>query len=242
MKKTILYALCVIALVGCSGSVQEEPKSQFALDFPFDIAIGITDEKQESLENYSSRFQPAGGSMNVPEEQPGVSFAFGLQPELRQYVGSGWIVGALAKYQFRYPGDIDEYVSVDMLDWWDPVIARAIALRRSPSAGLLIGTNAPHYQQFRMQVTSFYYSLAVMEFEGVDLPDERNMSRSIDRHELSSGFGFGLGFDFRPPWTNTNYGRIGVYWDHAWSAWSMGIGWRFTTPMYASKSTIPKIE
>lgn len=236
-RRTIGCALGAMALVAC-GSVRNQPQSQATIDVPFDLGVGISSvEIGELSEGWSDNFQPPGGTMEV-EDQPVISFAFGVQPEFRQRISSGLLVGALARYQLYFPGGIDQTMSKTVVEWWDPVTVRSISLRRTPSLGALLAIDAPHYQQFRFQVTGFYYSLARLYYRGVDNVDARNSSVVDHREVLRRGLGLGVGFDFRPPWTNENYGRMGVYLDDAWSAWTFGIGWRFTIPLYESESKI----
>jgi hypothetical protein len=251
MKQILLYALILTALSACATTAPEaarnpytfkEGKHQVTFDVPFNLAFGVTPEKLEISEASRERFDPPGGSMDVDKEDIGISFAFGFQPEYRQYVGRGWIVGAFAKYQLYYPGWFDEYVKMATIDWWDPVTIQAIALRRSPSPGLLIAKNILYRQQFRLQLTPFYYSLSRLHFRGVDRPNERNISTVYRKVILDRGLGLGIELDFRPSWTDENLGRFSLHWDHAWSAWSFGFGWCITLPLYKSESIIPDTE
>jgi hypothetical protein len=249
LRRTVICALLVITFIGCA-SVRNEPRSQISLDVQVDFALGVTTVKQEPPDDWYGKFEPASenvlddqpgdidfqysGDMNVRDPQLGTSLAFGLQPEFRQYAGAGWRVGALARYQLYYPGGIDQRMSVTKVEWWNVVTLQTISLRRTPALGMLVIADAPKHQQFRLHATAFYYSLARLDYRGVDRYGDVNYSVVDDRTVLRCGLGFGLGFDFRPPWTDEDLGRFGVFLDEAETSFSLGFGWRYTIPMHES--------
>jgi hypothetical protein len=68
---------------------------------------------------------------------------------------------------------------------------------------------------------------------------KKNDSRPIHEKELGRGVGIGFGLDFRPPWGSDNLGRFGVFMDVARAVRAIGIGWRFTMPIYESEDITP---
>ncbi len=237
MKKTSLYALVFIASTSCV-SLKNESRGQLALATQFDLAAGFTGNEQEPPDDYAQRFQPYGGSMDVEKHNHVFSTGLGFQPELRGYLGSTLILGALLRYEFYSTGFLDQRVSEYELDWYDPVVVQSVTLRRGPSAGFLIGASTFQHAQLILQASAFPYALANVRYRGVDVQGSRNYSVPIERDVFESGLGLGMRLDYRPNWEDINFGRVGVFFDEVWSAWSLGIGWTFIIPLYESDQKI----
>jgi len=76
------------------------------------------------------------------------------------------------------------------LDWWDPVALQDIALRRSPSFGVLVGLLGGHaYNRAVLQYafTVQQYDITVRDYAGVDCVDCKNTSYVKTSTTISSG-------------------------------------------------------
>jgi len=174
--------------LGMSGSVRDEYKKPPAVD--------------------PSKYVPAGGPMTVDTSQ-GTPLELDFSIEFRRRLTEHFFTGLTSNYLSSYfdgsnpglglSGFYRQNVRYSIMNWWDPVLAENVVIKRSPSIGFTLGfmLDAPksyervaEKQVVQYSVSIRRYELDVNSYEGIDCVNCRNTSRVINTAVISSGAGW----------------------------------------------------
>lgn len=143
-----------------------------------------------------SNFQPSGGSM-AQETQSGIPIESSLVLDFRLYVSPAFYVGMESHYLSLFLNGMSAcdwrncmVLRQTMVNWWDPVIAEEVVLKRGPSIGWIFG-----YEFGRPSSRSqIEYSIAIRKFEmnvhtmgGINCRGCQNSSGVLFSTSLGSG-------------------------------------------------------
>ncbi len=142
-------------------------------------------------------FQPAGGTMAL-DTSSGLPLELNLILDARLYISPTSYVGMQTHYLSFYLGNSScnnefsncQTLRTTMIDWWDPVLAEDVVLKRSPSIGWIFGSEygkSLNRKVVELSISARKYEMAVDTFRGIDCVGCRNDSGIMSSNVVSSG-------------------------------------------------------
>lgn len=195
--------------------------------------------------DWRSRFEPPSNPMTAEPSDHAWFVELGVALEPAFAIGS-WQIGVPVSYGFVGLAPIGSYtrtyvyrkaVAGTTLDWWNPVLLHATALRKtSPAVGLSI-----KYRRLVIQPSVQAYKVLAQDFSGRDCRGCPNTSRLVSTREMAHGVGQRLDVFREGARDGTSDGGSGIgffFERNGAGIWQLGARGRLTITL-AARGKIP---
>jgi hypothetical protein len=210
---------------------------ELRLAVPIDLGVSGSSVPQVLADGWQAGFQPGKDQMTTRQSDHAIFLGLGVELEPVLAVGGGWKlgipvvmpVGGMARaaeartvfYLNRQP------VAGTRVDWWDPVLVHATAVKwTTPAAGLSVQRG-----RFALRATVRRVSVLAEDFVGKDCVNCKNSSSVSNTVEVSDGVGFRADFLALPSDFGTAAGGHagwGFFFERDGAdAWQAGMSFRF---------------
>lgn len=191
--------LCLSALAPPGVRAQGAPAPEARTGIRPVVAMSLGGSRstlaQPLPEDWRSRFEPSGGSMETRQSDHAWFYELQVGVEATLHLG-GWVVGIPVTYvvggcampawgvaRFYGPG---KPLAATTVEWWNRVVLHATTVRRvAPAVGLSLSRPG----SFAVQATVQPYTLLSQDYEGMDRYGNANTSKVVVSEKVGSGVG-----------------------------------------------------
>jgi hypothetical protein len=203
-------AVAVLFLLACGARpalaqlAASGPRFELRVGVPIDLGVSGSSAPQVLADGWQAGFQPSNDHMTTSRSDHAIFLGLGVELEPVFAVGGGWRlgvpvvvpVGGMARaagartvfYLNRQP------VAGTRVDWWDPVLVHATAVKwTTPATGLSVQRG-----RFGLRATVRRVSVLAEDFVGRDCVNCKNSSSVSNTVEFSDSVAFRADFAALP--------------------------------------------
>jgi hypothetical protein len=193
-----LKKIALIPLLTCMLNTNEikSQKEQTNLNLYINGGIKMlynhSDYKLEPFENWEEFFRPWGGSMEYHNKRDFLKtdFSLGVEPAIqRKKIEIGIPISISSSY-LNFKQGIQNNISKEVLNWWDPVIMRSISVHKTaPEFGISARIRGKKENSIEFKFITYPYSTYINDFQGIDVYGGVNSSWIVRKEKIDNGWG-----------------------------------------------------
>jgi hypothetical protein len=180
--------LATLSLLGAARTGRAQERLRIGLRY--DFGASFSNVAQVAPADWQTRYQPAGGSMQLHKQDYAFFWDVGAAAELAFPVAEESAVGLTLSYCITLFGrgeygflTLKKTVAATTVDWWNSVSLLEVKMTRTtPAIGLAL-----HRARWTLELDAQAYRLSVQDFRGIDRSGRPNTAEVVGERTVGTG-------------------------------------------------------